>query len=527
MSERKTMRRIRECYRLYFEVHLSQTQIAALLKVGRSTVWDYLQKLEALQLTWDEIKSDSEEALEQRLFKLPSVSNDRPLPDYAAIHQELRKSSIVTLQLLWSEYKQTYPQGYGYSQYCYYYRQWCKGLRVYMRQTHVGGEELFVDYSGKKPHIRDRISGEDHPVELLVTAWGASQYLYAEAQESQAIRCWTMGHVRSFEYYQCVPRTTVPDNLKSAVTKACLYDPDLNRTYTDLANHYGFGVVPARPIKPKDKAKVENGVRIVQRWIVAALRHRVFFSIGEMNVAIRELLEIANNRPMQVLKKSRREQFLELDKPNAIPLPAKRFEYHEWLSQTVNIDYHVEVNKHYYSVPWTWHGRSVSILLKERSIEIFYKTERIAIHERNDKPYAYTTRTEHMPINHQKHIEWTPQRLILWAKKSGPNIGILVEKIIMGKLHPQHGFRPALGIMRLGKTFGNDRLEHAAELALRYDLSRVAQLSDILKKGQDKRLDAPVDTPTVHNTVNIRGRDYYHTSMTKSDTNFPERTQAV
>lgn len=521
------MRRVRECYRLYFEVHLSQTQIAELLKIGRSTVWDYLRRFEALQLTWDGIKEYSEEALERRLFNKQSATADRPLPDCPTIHQELRRNSTVTLQLLWSEYKQTHLQGYGYSQYCLYYRNWCKRLNVYMRQTHIGGEELFVDYSGKKPHVRDRTSGEDRPVELIVMAWGASQYLYAEAQESQENKCWIMGHVRSFEYYQCVPRTTVPDNLKSAVTKASLYDPDLNRTYTDLANHYGFGVVPARPGRPKDKAKVENGVRIIQRWIVAALRHRVFFSVDEMNVAIRELLEIANNRPMQVLKKSRRELFLELDKPHALPLPAERFEYHEWISQTVNIDYHIEANKHYYSVPWSWHGKTVSILLKERTVEIFYKTERIAIHERNEKQYAYTTQTEHMPISHQKHIEWTPQRLILWAKKSGHNIGVLIEKIIMSKPHPQHGFRPALGIMRLGKTFGNDRLERAAELALRYNLSRVGQLNDILKKGLDKKPDAPIDTPTVRNTLNVRGREYYQTEMTESDINLPERNKAI
>lgn len=526
MPERKTMRRIRECYRLYFEVHLSQTQIAELLKIGRSTVWDYLHKLEALQLTWDDIKCLPEKELERRLYAKPVVS-DRPLPDCPAIHQELRLNSMVTLQLLWEEYKKTNPEGYGYSQYCLYYRRWLKGLSVYMRQTHVGGEELYVDYSGKKPHIRDRLSGEDRPVELLVTAWGASQYLYAEVQESQTNRCWIMGHVRSFEYSACVPRTTIPDNLKSAVTKASLYDPDLNRTYTDLATHYGFGVVPARPGRPKDKAKVENGVRIVQRWILAALRHRVFYSIDAMNVAIRELLEVANNKPMKVLKKSRRELFLELDKPNALPLPKERFEYHEWLSQTVNIDYHIEANKHYYSVPWTWHGKTVSILLKERTVEIFYKTERIAMHERNDKPYGYTTQADHMPISHQKHIEWTPQRLILWAKKSGVHIGMLVEKIIVGKPHPQHGFRPALGIMRLGKTFGNERLDRAAELALRYNLSRVGQINDILKRGLDRKTDAERDTPTVHNTLNIRGREYFLAAPENTDTTSAERTIAV
>ena len=527
MPERKTMRRIRECYRLYFETHLTQKQIAELLKIGRSTVWDYLSKLKVSGLSWDEVKGLSEEALEHRLYSRPPCASDRPLPDCAHIHQELRKNSMVTLQLLWEEYKQNHPNGYGYSRFCVIYKDWCKPLTVSMRQSHVGGEKLFVDYSGKRPHIRDRITGKDKPVELIVMAWGASHYLYAEAQESQELKCWTMGHVRAFEYFECVARLTVPDCLKSAVTKASLYDPDVNRTYTDLANHYGFGVLPARSGKPRDKPKVENGVLIIQRWILAALRHRVFYSIDEMNLAIRQLLEVANNKPMQILKRSRRELFLELDKPNALPLPAQRFEYHEWLKQTVNIDYHIEAYKHYYSVPYIWYGKTVSIVAKEKTIEIYHKTKRIAIHMRDDKPYTYTTLTEHMPLHHQKHIEWTPQRLILWAKKSGNNTGVLIEKIIMSKVHPQQGFRPALGIMRLGKSFGNDRLEQAAELALRYNLTRVKQISEILKKGLDKKLNDHNDAGTVINKENIRGPQYYQKPDIEPKPNNTQRSQIL
>ena len=529
MSERKTMRRIRECYRLFYESRLSQKQIADLLHIGRSTVWDYIAKLKDGKMSWEEIKELPEEALEQKLFSRPPSATDRPLPDFAHIHQELRRSSMVTQQLLWTEYKENQPTGYGYSRFCDLYREWCKPLTVSMRQNHVGGEKLFVDYSGKRPHIRDRVTGEDRPVELFVMAWGASHYLYAEAQESQGLECWTMGHVRAFEYFGCVPRLTVPDCLKSAVTKSSLYDPDINRTYTDLANHYGFGVTPARPGKPKDKPKVENGVLIIQRWIVAALRHRIFYSLDELNVAIRKLLEAANDKLMQILKRSRRELFLELDKPAALPLPAQRFEYHAWLTHKVNIDYHVEVYKHYYSVPYIWYGKSVSILVKEALVEIFHKSERIAIHQRNDKLYQYTTLTEHMPLSHQKHLEWTPQRLIIWAKNTGQNIGVLIEKIIMGKVHPQQGFRPALGIMRLAKDFGRDRLESAATIALQYNLTRVAQLNEILKKGLDKKTGDAENPGTVLCKENIRGAEYYKTSITESttETECTQRSQSL
>jgi transposase len=465
--------------------------------------------------------------LEKKLFSRPPSAADRPLPDFAHMHYELRRSSLVTLQLLWQEYKESHPTGYGYSRFCELYRDWCKPLTVSMRQNHIGGEKLFVDYSVKRPHIRDRETGEDRPVELFVMAWGASHYLYAEAQESQRLECWTMGHVRGFEYFGCVPRLTVPDCLKSAVTKASLYDPDINRTYTDLANHYGFGVIPARPGKPKDKPKVENGVRIIQRWIVAALRNRIFYTLDELNSAIRKLLEASNDKLMQILKRSRRELFLELDKPNALLLPTQRFEYHEWFKQSVSIDYHVEVNKHYYSVPYTLYGKSVSVLVKEAFVEIFYQSERIASHTRSDKAYIHSTITEHMPLHHQKHIEWTPQRLIIWAKKTGQNIGLLIEKIIMTRVHPQQGFRPALGIMRLGKSFGNDRLECAAAIALEYNFTRVAQVNEILKKGLDKKT-GDAETPgTVLCKENIRGAEYYKASITESFIDLTQRSQSL
>jgi transposase len=509
------MRRIKECYRLIFETHLSQAKVAEILNIGRSTVWDYLAKLSEHNLSWEEIRSLSDTELEARLFAHERNQN-RPLPDCATIYQELQHDSTVTLLLLWEEYKKQNPTGYAYGQYCAYYRAWSKRLRTYMRQAHVGGEKVFVDYSGKKPTIYNHFTGEWKPVELFVMAWGASHYLYAEAQPSQELEHWIMGHVRAFEYFGCVPHLVVPDNLKSAVAKSHRYDPDLNRTYTDLAEHYGIGVVPARPRKPKDKSKAENGVRIIQRWILAWLRKCEFHYIGSLNDAIRSLLKEVNERPTQVLKKSRRELFEELDRPKALSLPSQRFVFHEWRAPAIGFDYHIDIDRHYYSVPFIWYGHPIDVRVNEFTIEVFLRKthERIAMHARSTVPYKYTTTTEHMPTSHQKHLEWTPARLILWARKNGANTGTLIEKIITSKIHPQQGFRPALGILRLGQTFGVQRLEAAAAVALKFNLNRVNQINEILKKGLDKtNPDAQQQTGTVPNTENVRGPLYYVEGM--------------
>ena len=504
------MRRIKECYRLIFEANLSQTKVAEILQIGRSTVWDYLAKLNEYNLHWDDIRSLSEADLTQRLFS--RTQPVRILPDFVDLHKQLQSDSTLTLQILWEEYKKENPTGYAYGQFCTYYRHWRKRLRTYMRQAHIGGEKVFADYSGKRPRVYNQFSGEYEPMELFVMAWGVSHFLYAEAQPSQELEHWIMGHVRAFEYFGCVPRIVVPDNLKSAVTKSHRYDPDVNRTYTDLAEHYGIGIIPARPRKPKDKAKVENGVQIVQRWILARLRNCKFDSIGSLNEAIRKLLDEINDKPMQILKQTRRERFLELDRPNALFLPAQGFVFHEWKSPTICLDYHIDIDKHYYSVPHIWYGHDVDVRVCENTVEVFLcKTkERIATHQRNSKQYGYTTIAEHMPQAHQKHLEWTPARLIQWGHKTGRNTGVLIEKIITLKAHPQQGFRPALGILRLGQAFGVDRLEAAAAIALQHNLYRVKQINEILKKGLDKTPpDALQPTGTVVNTGNVRGADYY------------------
>jgi transposase len=507
MPERKSMRRIKECLRLHFESGLSQKAIARALSLARSTVWDYLKRVERSANGWSALRELGEEELEALLFsRADPTEQPRPLPDWEVVHKELHSRSYVTLRLLWQEYIATHPHGYSYPRYCIFYREWAKRFKVYMRQRHIGGQKLFVDYSGKKPRLRDLHTGEDREVELLVMAWGASQHVYGEAQESQTLPDWIMGHRRGYEYFGCAPHIEVDDNLKSAVNKACRYDPDLNRTFTEFAEHYGVAVVPARPREARDKAKVENAVLIAQRWILACLRHRVFYSLAELNRAIRELVEKLNDRQMQKLPKSRRQLFEELDKPNALPLPAEPFEFRQWHHPTVAFDYHVQIEKHYYSVPWTLAGRKVSVRVMEKTVEVFHNRDRVALHQRSREEHGYTTVREHMPPAHQKHVEWNPARLYKWAEQIGPSTHQLIQKVIKTKFQPQQGFRPAIGILRLAKSYGEERLESAAAIALKFDFTRVRQITDLLKHGRDKD---PTPTLTVSNTRQVRGRGYF------------------
>lgn len=504
------MRRIRDCLRLHFENKFNQTEIARALGISRSTVQDYLSRFTIRQLTFDQIAAVSDTDLENLFFhreKDDSTSTD-PLCelDYEYLHQELHRSG-VTLRLLWEEYKKTHSNGFQYSQFCWYFQQWRKKLKVYMRQIHLSGERIFVDYSGKKPSIVNRFTGEIQEVELLVLCWGCSHYTYAEAQLSQELRNWIMGHVRGFDYFGCVAKLLVPDNLKSGVAKAHRYDPDVNPTYTELSEHYGFGVLPARPNHPRDKAKVETSVQIVQRWIVARLRNQVYHSIEDLNRAIWLLLTELNNRPMQKIHRSRKELFEELDKPNSLKLPLDRFTYRQSYAPTINLDYHIEIEKRYYSVPWNYYGKKVQVYLSDGIVSVFSGDERIAIHNELKKPYTYATQPEHMPPKHRAYHDWSIAVVLRKAREVGPATEVLVKKIIAQKQHPQQGFRPAQGILRLTATYGNDRLEAAASIAASFDFTRVHQIASILKNGKD--LPAEEATGTVDNVNNVRGPEYY------------------
>lgn len=502
------MRRIRECLRLYFENNFSQAQISRSLNIARSTVQDYLSKCTIASLSYETIKTLTDEQLEERLFSKPELqkgSEEKSL-DFVYIHKELSRTG-VTLRLLWEEYKKANPDGYQYSYYCWHYQQWSKQLKVYMRQHHIAGERIYVDYSGKKPTIVNRITGEIKEVELFVMCWGYSQYIYAEAQPTQQLKHWIGGHVRAFNHFGCTPALLVPDNYKGAVSKAHTYDPDINHTYSELAQHYEIGVLPARPSKPKDKASVENSVLIVQRWVLARLRNMVFHTIDELNLAIKRLLVELNNRTMKKLGKSRYELFITIDKPAAHQLPEQPYALREWFSPTVNIDYHIEINKRYYSVPYTYYGKKVQACLERGILSIFYRENRIAIHDEQPKEYAYLTVPEHMPPKHRAHADWTTQMLYKKAKECGPYTELLARKIIATKVHPQQGFRPVQGILRLATGFGNLRLEAAAKIALDLGLNRVQQISELLKNGKDTPPEECIGT--VENKGNIRGESYY------------------
>jgi transposase len=379
-----------------------------------------------------------------------------------------------------------------------------------MRQDHRGGEKLFVDY-GEGLSLVDPKSGAPIPTQLFVAVWGASNYTYAEATLTQQLPDWIGSHTRAFRYFGCVPKVVVPDCLKSAVSRACRYEPELNPTYAEMASHYGICVLPARPARPRDKAKVEAGVLIAKRWILAALRHRTFYNLAELNGAIQELLERLNSRLLRKVKKSRRELFLAFDHPNALGLPEKPYEYAEWRVATVNIDYHIEVERHYYSVSYKLLREKLDVRLTAHTVEAFLKGERVAAHLRSFIPYGHTTLKEHMPPSHQSHLEWTPSRIVSWAKKIGPQTAELIHKIIEGRTYPEQAYRSCLGILRLEKHYPKERLEKAAQRALRFGAHSLRSLRNILSSGLDHlEHDDQSSRSALSAHENIRGSRYYH-----------------
>ncbi len=380
-----------------------------------------------------------------------------------------------------------------------------------MRQRHRAGEKSFIDYSGKRPHIVDRRTGEEIAVELFVAALGASNYTYAEATGSQELACWVGSHVRMTEYFGGSSEIWIPDNLKSGITKPCRYEPGVNRTYRELAAHYGAVVIPARVAKPRDKAKVESAVQVAQRWILASLRNETFFSLAELNAAIRKKLETLNDRPMQKLGVSRRDLFERLDKPALQPLPNERYAISEWKWCRVNIDYHVEVDRNYYSVPYQLLHERVEACFTTTTVEVYFKDRRVASHRRLYGRGKSSTQPAHMPASHRAHAQWTPSRLVRWAEKTGPATGRLVAEILRSRPHPEQGYRACLGIMRLGKRYGQQRLEASSKRAEALRSYSYRTVKNILSSGQD-RLPFEEEPASARSTPmhdNIRGADYY------------------
>ena len=507
------MRKIKEVLRLKWEFGSSNKQIANSCNIARSTVREYLRRAQNAGLSWPLDRDLDDSALENLLFPLTPVipSSQRQMPPMDYLFREMKKKG-VTLQLLWYEYKETNPDGYQYSQFCHLYRQWVKKLDVTLRQEHRAGEKLFVDYAGQTFPIIDRDTGEIIDAYIFIAALGASNYTFAEASLRQDLPSWIDAHVHAFEFFGGVTEILVPDNTKTGIKHPCRYEPDINPTYQELADHYATTVIPARPGHPRDKAKVESAVLVAERWILAALRNHQFFSLAELNRAIGEKLHDLNSRKFNKLNTNRRALYETIDKPALKPLPVRRFEYAEWKKLMVNIDYHIEVEHHYYSVPHQLVKKQVDVRITSHTVEVLFKNRRVASHKKNPQQGLFTTLPEHMPKSHQRYLEWTPSRIIKWAANNGPNTEKLVTRIMENRPHPEQGFRSSLGIIRLAKHHDPQRLENACARALRIKGYSYKSVKSILKNGLDQQplLFDQIDQTCSPDHQNIRGKHYYH-----------------
>jgi transposase len=508
------MRKLREVLRLRNELKLGYQQIGRSCAIAVSTVHKYLKRAEKAGVSWPLPEDWDEARVEAALFPETSTPSEPPnavraLPDFTTIHKELQSDKHVTLQLLWDEYHQANPDGYRYSRYCYLYQRWRSKLDVVLRQEHKAGEKMFVDWAGATIPVYDRHSGQAWQAPLFVAALGASSYTWAEATRDMQMEAWLGCHVHAFEHFHGIPQLAVPDNCKTGVTKAHRYDPDLNPTYYNFAEHCGFGIVPARPRKPRDKAKVENAVQVVQRWVVAALRHRKFFALEELNEAIRELLHKLNHRSFRKKDGTRASVWEAIDKPALKPLPMEPFDLSEWSRARVNIDYHIAFDANFYSVPYNLVHEAVEIRSTPTIVEILHKGTRVASHLRSRERGKPVTQDEHRPKSHREHLQWTPSRMLHWAASIGPHVARLFERIMEDKPHPEMGYRGCLGIIRLSQKYSPQRVEAACERALLTGACRYKSVESILKNSLDQ---TPVSLPPPASTPphdNIRGAGYF------------------
>ena len=513
-TERLSMRQIREILRQKWLLACSHRQVTASLRVSVGTVTAVLRRASHAGLDWAQVESLTDEALEARLYGAAAPPGaTRPVPDCAYLHAE-RKKPGVTLELLHLEYLEQHPTGYRYTRFCDLYRRWLARHRLRMRQEHRAWEKTFVDYAGQKPHLFDPATGAVRDVELFVGVLGSSNYTFAEATATQQLPDWLGSHERMFRFFGGVTTALVCDQLKSGVTIPCRYEPGLQKTYEEFAQHFGTTILPARPAAARDKAKAEVAVQVAERWILARLRHESFFALGPLNARITELLGELNQRRMRHYEASRTELFERLDRPALRPLPATPFVYGEWKRATVSIDYHVEVDHHYYSVPYTLvpEHTHVEVRVSALTVEIFSRGQRVAAHLRSHVRGQHTTETAHMPKAHQRHREWSPSRLIGWAQSVGPQTAVLVEAILASRPHPEQGYRSCLGILRLARREGASRLEAACARAVAVGARSYRHVAAILKHGLDRSPlpeseRSPTARPLVHEQ--LRGPSYY------------------
>lgn len=503
------MRKIREVLRLVLQEKISRRATALSLSIPRSSVNDYVTRAAVAGLTWEQVNELDDTVLEARLFHHAPTESSRPQPDFALVKKEMRKKG-VTLALLWIEYLELHPDGYAYSQFCQLYRTWRGHVDVVMHQDHKAGEKLFVDYPGMTIPIyhADDLS-VDFKAELFVAVMGASSYTFALATRSQQLDQWINAHVATFEFLGGCPEIIVPDNLRSGVTKTNRYEPDVNATYQEMAEHYNVVIIPARPYKPRDKAKVEVAVQIAERWIIARLRHHHFTSLEQCNEEIAKLLTLINDKPFRKLSGSRSSLFEEIDKSALQPLPKERYEFATWRRARVSIDYHLSQDRRFYSVPYQLAGEVVDVRMSATVVEIFAKNKRVASHKRSYAKDFYVTDSAHMPESHRRHLEWTPSRILAWAATAGPDVAAFIEALLAARRHPEQGYRSALGVMRLEKKYSASRLNAACARALLITSLNYKSVESILKNGLDQqpiRREPPRDHVVHHN---VRGPDYY------------------
>lgn len=506
------MRRVRDLLRLCLENGLSGREAARSLGMSSSTASEYMSRARAANLGWPLPSEMDDDALERLLFG-PKVVRDGPrraLPDVGYIKQQLGMRD-VTLALLWEEYKRDHPEGYQYSQFCELIRRELRKVDVVMRQNHRGGEKVFVDWAGAMVPIVDADSGDVTRASIFVAVLPASNYTCFRAFLDQQAGSWIRGHVYAYEFFGGVPSLTVPDNTKTAVVQPCAYEPQLSELYQDMATHYGTAIVPARVRKPRDKAAVEVGVQVVQRWVLAALRHRTFFSLAELNRELEARQQQINARPFRRMAGSRRELYERLDRPALRPLPAERYEWLEWKTATVGPDYHVEVRQHYYSVPSELVGQRVDMRVSPVAIEVLHRNRRVTSHLRCYTNQKFITKPEHMPSAHRRYAAWTPQRLCAWAAETGPATAELVQGLMERRPHPEQGFRSAMGLISLGQRYGPERLEAACRRALDARAYSYRSVQSILRSGLDQ---APTEKRVHRSSAlplheNIRGAAYY------------------
>ncbi len=508
-----SVRYIKEILRLRHEAKLSQRDISRSVRVSVGSVNRYLARAAKAGISWPVPEDMDQKALIQALFPEQQAPRKSGFvsPDWPTVQIELRHKG-VTKQLLWEEYCQVHPHNaYSYSQYCHHYQVWLSQQRRSMRQVHKAGEKTFIDYAGPTMPVVNPDTGEVRRAAIFIAVLGASNYSFAEATWGQTLSDWLESHVRAFEFFGGTTTIVIPDNLKSAVNRACRYEPEMNRTYNTLAEHYSVAIIPARPRKPKDKSKAENGVLLVERWILAKLRHETFFTLAALNVRIRELLEQLNHKPFQKLPGSRRSQFEALDKPLLRALPSHRYHYVDIRRVKVNIDYHVEYERHYYSVPHQLVGKRLEVHASGNSVQVYSLDKLITTHPLKHHA-GFTTNPAHMPVNHRAHATWTPARLLNWGDRIGPNTRRLVQQFIDAKQHPEQAYRACLGLLNLNKSYGDARLENACRIGLVEGLHTVKSIRNILQHKLDQvpASTEDVNTPLNQHHENVRGSKQYH-----------------